>query len=153
VYEKQEIFQCPNFVADTKFRRFCIVVLKIINAVELKVGTNVNVEGEPCTVRKVDVSKTGKHGHSKVRVEAVGIISGVKKIFVVPGHDRVEVPNVDKKKGQVLSIGEDKVSIMDLETFETLEVVCPEDIKMELSENSNVEYWDVEGEKVVKRKV
>jgi len=128
------------------------MVLKIINAVELKVGMNVNVDGEPCTVKKIDISKTGKHGHSKARVEAVGIISGVKKVFVVPGHDRVEVPNVEKRKGQVLSIG-DKVSLMDLETFETLEVACPDEIKAELEENSNVEYWDVEGVKVVKRKI
>ena len=128
------------------------MVLKIINATELKVGTNVNVEGEPCTVKKIDISKTGKHGHSKARVEAVGIISGVKKVFVVPGHERVEVPNVDKRKGQVLSIA-DKVSIMDLESFETLEVACPEDVKSELEENSNVEYWDVEGEKIIKRKI
>lgn len=85
-------------------------------------------------------------------MEAVGIISGVKKVFVVPGHERVEVPNVDKRKGQVLSIG-DKVSIMDLETFETLEVACPDDVKAELEENSNVEYWDIEGEKIIKRKI
>ena len=129
------------------------MVLKIISATEAKPGTNIIIDGEVYTVKKVDTSKTGKHGHSKVRIEAVGIINDQKKVFVVPGHDRVEVPNVDKKKGQVLSIGEDKVSIMDLETFETLEVVCPEDIKMELSENSNVEYWDVEGEKVIKRKI
>jgi translation initiation factor 5A len=128
------------------------MVLKIINATELKVGTNVNVEGEPCAVRKIDISKTGKHGHSKARVEAVGIISGQKKVFVVPGHERVEVPNVDKRKGQVLSIS-DKVSIMDLESFETLEVACPDEVKQELEENSNVEYWDVEGEKIIKRKI
>ena len=128
------------------------MVLKIINATELKVGTNVNVEGEPCAVKKIDISKTGKHGHSKARVEAVGIISGQKKVFVVPGHERVEVPNVDKRKGQVLSIA-DKVSLMDLESFETLEVACPEDVKSELEENSNVEYWDVEGEKIIKRKI
>jgi len=130
------------------------MVLKIINATELKVGTNVNVDGEPCAVKKVDISKTGKHGHSKARVEAVGIISGVKKVFVIPGHDRVEVPNVDKRKGQVLSIGGgDKVSIMDLENFETLEVACADEIKSELEENSNVEYWDVEGNKIIKRKI
>ena len=128
------------------------MVLKIINATEIKVGTNIIVEGEPCTVKKVDISKTGKHGHSKARVEAVGIISGQKKVFVVPGHERVEVPIVNKRKGQVLSIG-DRVSLMDLESFETLEVNCPEEVKQELEVNSNVEYWDVEGEKVVKRKI
>ncbi len=129
------------------------MVLKIINATEMKVGTNIIVDGEPCTVKKIDISKTGKHGHSKARVEAAGIISGQKKVFVVPGHERVEVPMVSKRKGQILSIGETKVSLMDLESFETLEVNCPEEVKQELEVNSNVEYWDVEGEKVVKRKI
>jgi translation initiation factor 5A len=128
------------------------MVLKIINATEAKVGTNILVDGEPCTVKKVDISKTGKHGHAKCRIEAVGIISENKKVFVIPGHDRIEVPLVDKRKGQVLSIG-DKVSIMDLENFETLDVECAEEIKNELEINSNVEYWDVEGEKIIKRKV
>jgi len=128
------------------------MVLKIINATEAKVGTNIIVDGVPCTVKSIDISKTGKHGHAKCRIEAVGIITGQKKVFVIPGHDRLEVPLVDKRKGQVLSIG-DKVSIMDLESFETLDVPCSDDIRDQLEENSNVEYWDVEGEKIAKRKV
>ncbi len=129
------------------------MVLKIINATELKVGTNVTVEGEPCSVKKIDISKTGKHGHSKARIEAVGIIDdNKKKILVLPGHERVEVPMIDKRKGQVLSVG-DRVSIMDMESFETLEVDCPEDLKQQLTSEANVEYWDIEGKKVIKRKV
>jgi len=128
------------------------MVLKIINATEAKVGTNIIVEGMPCTIKKIDISKTGKHGHAKCRIECSGIISETKKVFVIPGHDRLEIPLVEKRKGQVLSVG-DKVSIMDLENFETLEVECPDEIKSELGENDNVEYWDVEGEKIIKRKV
>ncbi|MDP2628519.1 MAG: translation initiation factor IF-5A [Nanoarchaeota archaeon] len=128
------------------------MVLKIIEATQAKVGTNIIVDGTPCVVKSMDISKTGKHGHAKVRIEAVGIITGQKKVFVVPGHERMEVPMVDKRKGQVLSVG-DNVSLMDLENFETLEVACPEEIKSELEENSNVEYWDVEGEKIIKRKL
>jgi translation initiation factor 5A len=129
-----------------------MMVLKIINATEAKVGTNIIVEGMPCTIKKIDISKTGKHGHAKCRIECVGIITETKKVFVIPGHDRLEIPLVEKRKGQVLSVG-DKVSLMDLENFETLEVECPEEIRAELAGNDNVEYWDVEGEKIVKRKV
>jgi len=82
------------------------MVFKIINATEAKVGTNIIVDGEPCTIKKIDISKTGKHGHAKCRIEATGIISEVKKVFVIPGHDRLEIPIVNKRKGQVLSIGE-----------------------------------------------
>lgn len=128
------------------------MVLKIINATEARVGTNILIEGEPYTIKKIDISKTGKHGHAKARIEAVGIINEQKKVFVIPGHDRLEVPLVDKRKGQVLSI-EEKVSIMDLENFETIDVSCPDEIKSQLEENCNVEYWDIEGEKIIKRKL
>ncbi len=130
------------------------MVLKLINATEAKVGTNIIVDAMPCTVKSIDISKTGKHGSHKCRIEAVGMITGTKKVFVVPGHERFEVPMVEKRKGQVLSLGDGKtISVMDLESFETLEVPCDEEIKSELEENSNVEYWNIEGEKIVKRKL
>lgn len=127
------------------------MVLKIITAHEAKSGTIIMIDGEPYVVRNVDISKTGKHGASKCRIEAIGVINGQKKIVAVPGHERFDVPLVDKRKAQVLSIG-DKISIMDLESFETMEIDCDEEIKNELQENSNVEYWDIEGRKIVKRK-
>jgi translation elongation factor P/translation initiation factor 5A len=55
------------------------MVLKIIDATLAKVGVNITLDGDYYTVRKMDVSKTGKHGHAKVRLEAVGIISGKQK--------------------------------------------------------------------------
>jgi len=129
------------------------MVAKIINATEARVGTNILIEGKPYTVKKMDVSKTGKHGHAKCRIEAVHMMTGSKKVFVVPGHDRFEVPMVSKKKAQVLSISGEKASVMDLESFETIEVDVPEDLKEEVSENANVEYWDIEGTLILKRKL
>jgi translation initiation factor 5A len=131
-----------------------VMVAKIINATEVRVGTNILIDGKPFTVRKIDISKTGKHGHAKCRIEAQAIIEGNKKVFVVPGHDRFEVPMISKNKAQVLSKGDDKISVMDLESFETLEVDCPnKEVFDSLEENSNCEYWDIEGEKIIKRKL
>ena len=129
------------------------MVLKIISATEAKPGTNIILEGVPYIVKNVDISKTGKHGSSKCRIEAIGIISGQKKIIAVPGHERFEVPLVEKKKAQVLSLGNDRVSVMDLESFETLDIPCDPELKEQLEESSNVEYWNIEGEKIVKRKL
>ena len=129
------------------------MVLKIIDATEAKVGTNIIVDGTPCTVRSVDISKTGKHGHAKARIEAIGIITGVKKVFVVPGHEKFEVPLVDKRKAQVLSVLGNKINVMDSENFENFDLDLPEELKSEVVDNSTVEYWDIEGIKVVKRKV
>jgi len=129
------------------------MVLKIINATEAKPGTNIMMEGEPYTVKKVDISKTGKHGASKCRIEAQGMFTDQKKILAVPGHERFEVPMVDKRKGQVLCLGENTASVMDMENFETIEMKVPEELKEELKENSTVEYWDIEGRRMIKRKL
>ncbi|MEK6917391.1 MAG: translation initiation factor IF-5A [Nanoarchaeota archaeon] len=127
------------------------MTLRIINAIDAKTGTNIIIEGMAYTVRKIDISKTGKHGSSKCRIEAVSMINDQKKIIAVPGHERFDVPMVNKNKAQVLSIG-DKVSVMDLENFETIELECPEELRSQIAENDNVEYWDINGERIIKRK-
>ena len=128
------------------------MVLKIINATEAKLGANILIDGDAYTVKKVDISKTGKHGASKCRIELANIVNGQKKIMAVPGHERFEVPMIDKRKGQVLSLG-DKASVMDLESFETLDMEIPEELKAEVQADSTVEYWDIEGLKIIKRKL
>lgn len=129
------------------------MALKLINATDARTGTTIMIEGEPCTVRTNDISKTGKHGASKCRIEAVGIFDGKKRVLAVPGHERFDVPLIEKKKGQVLSINEDasNASIMDLESFETIDVTYPEELGKELEVEKQVEYWDIEGKKAIRR--
>ena len=129
------------------------MVFKLINATDAKVGINILVDGMACTVKSMDVSKTGKHGHAKCRIEAISVIDGKKKVFVAGGHDRLDVPMIMKNRAQVLSVMGDKASIMNSETFETLEVPMIEEVKAELKDGDSVEYWDVEGVKIIKRKI
>ena len=127
------------------------MVHRLINATEAKAGTVIIIDGEACTVRSMDVSKTGKQGHAKCRISAIGIISGKKKVIAVPGHDRLEVPLILKKRAQILSIGEVTVNVMDLESYETFDIPFDEEIKNDLKPEVQVEYWDVEGIKVIKK--
>jgi translation initiation factor 5A len=130
------------------------MAFKLISATEAKSGAAILVEGVACIVRSNDISKTGKHGHAKCRIEAIGIIDGKKKVFVTGGHERLEVPMINKNKGQVLNITGETASIMDLESYETLDSVpIIEDVKEGLSEGDQVEYWDIEGSKIIKRKL
>ena len=126
---------------------------KLIDASQIRSGNAIMVEEVPCIVRSNDISKTGKHGHAKCRIEAIGVIDGKKKVFVVSGHERLDVPLINKNKAQVLSIAGDKASVMDLESYETLEMPIPEEIKEELKDGDQVEYWEVEGSRIIKRKV
>ena len=128
------------------------MVLRLINATEAKPGMAIIVDDKPYLVKSNDISKTGKHGHAKARIEAIGILDGKKKIIAVPGHTRFEVPIIKKLKGQIMAVG-DKVNIMDLENFETYDVNANDEIKSEIKEGDTVEYWDIEGLKIIKRKL
>jgi len=127
------------------------MVLKIINATEARTGTIILHDGEPLTVRSNDISKTGKHGHAKCRMEAVGVFSGKKKVITVPGHERFDVPEVVKKKAQVLSVEGDAASVMDLESYETINVPFEEDLRDKLQADQQIEYWTIEGKQKIMR--
>lgn len=126
--------------------------VKLINATEAKVGGYIIIDEVPCVVKSIDISKTGKHGASKARIEAIGLIDDKKKIIIAPGHERLGVPMIEKKRGQILSIN-GNASIMDLESYETLDVMIPAEMKEELKDGMQVEYWDIEGKRIIKRKL
>lgn len=127
------------------------MVLKVVDAIELRDGGFIYLEGEAYAVKNIEVSKTGKHGHAKVRMDAISVTDGKKKCIVVPGHERYEVPLIEKRKGQVLNMAGEKASLMDLESFENFELAVPEELKETVVAGVNVEYWDVEGKKMIKR--
>lgn len=127
------------------------MVLKLIQATAAKPGTTLLWDGVPCVVKSNDQSKTGKHGSMKCRMEVVGIFDKKKRIGVIPGGENLEVPLLEKRRAQVLNVLGDRVSVMDLENFETIELPYDEELKDKLAAEQQVEYWDVEGHKVVMR--
>ena len=127
------------------------MVLKLIQATSAKPGTTVLWDGFPCIVKSNDQSKTGKHGSMKCRMEVVGIFDKKKRIGVIPGSENLDVPIVEKRRAQILTVNGDLVSVMDLENFETLNLPYDEELKDKLSAGQQVEYWDIEGQKVVMR--
>ncbi len=124
---------------------------KLVDATDVKSGTTIMIDGAPCTVKSIDISKSGKHGASKCRIEAIGIFDDKKRVIAVPGHERFEVPLIEKRKAQVLSIMGEKAGVMDSESFESFELSIPESLRSEVKEGVQVEYWNVEGTKVIKR--
>ncbi len=121
------------------------------NASSLKEGSYVILDDIPCIIKSIETSKTGKHGHAKCRIEAIGMIDGRKIIKIMPGHDKVDVPIIEKRSAQVLSIKGDKANVMDTENYETFDIDIPEELKDQVTEGSQVLYWIVMDKKVIKQ--
>jgi translation initiation factor 5A len=110
----------------------------------LKVGSYIIIDNEPCRIVSYDHSKPGKHGSAKARVAAMGVFDGSKHSLVSPVSANVEVPLINKRNGQVISISGNTLQIMDLETFEVFDTSSvEEEIRNKIRQGGEVEYWQV----------
>ncbi len=119
---------------------------------ELKKGSYVIIDGEPCKVVEITKSKKGKHGSAQARVVAIGLFDGVKRSIVGPVDSRVEVPIIKKGRAQVVAVT-DTIQLMDLETYEIFEALMPEEeeLREKIEPGVTVEYWDFMGRKKIVR--
>ena len=112
---------------------------------ELKEGRYINIDDEPCKIIKITTSKPGKHGSAKANIEAASIFTGAKKSFAGPVSSQVQVPMIDKRKGQILTLSDTEALIMDAETFENISIVINEDHEQPLSEGAEILYIEAMG--------
>jgi translation initiation factor 5A len=121
---------------------------------DLKKGSYIVIDGEPCRIVDYSTAKTGKHGSAKAHVVAIGVFSGQKKTLVAPVDTRVQIPMIEKRVAQVIADLGGSVQLMDLESYETFEVEKPVDepeIANSLKTGVNVEYWLIMGKPKIVR--
>lgn len=107
---------------------------------ELKEGRYMVIDDEPCKISSISTSKPGKHGEAKARIEAIGIFDGNKKSVVYPVKHKVQVPIIDKRTAQIVSIMGTEVQLMDLETYEMFHLPITDDVKDDLKPGSEILY-------------
>jgi translation initiation factor 5A len=117
----------------------------------LKVNRYMIVDDEPCKIVDYSTSKPGKHGEAKAKIVAIGIFDGQKRTVVHPVKHKVQVPIIDKRSAQVVSIQGDEVQLMDLETYEMFNVPIPDEYKDSLEAGKEVQYTEALGRKMITR--
>ena len=124
---------------------------KQVSVSTLSKGSYVVIEGAACKVVDTQVSRPGKHGHAKVRLTGVGLIDEKKRVVVMPGHDNVDTPIVEKRSAQVLSVSGDMANVMDIETYETFDLKVPEELKATVADGCQILYWVILNDRVMKQ--
>lgn len=122
---------------------------KIVDLRDLKIGRYMVMDDEPCKITAMDVSKPGKHGEAKVRIEGIGIFDNRKRNLIKPSGHKVTVPVLDKKPGQVLTVIGTQVQLMDMESYETFELPIPDELSGQMSEGMEVLYMDCMGRRKI----
>jgi len=120
------------------------------------------VDDEPCIIKSTERSKSGKHGHAKVRVDCIGMFDNRKRSLTIPSGHMVEVPEIIKGNAQINFIDDSTINIMNLETYESMDVEWPkdEDLIKKLKvlqadpgkmSSSQVEFWQLAGKMLINR--
>jgi translation initiation factor 5A len=116
---------------------------------KIKEGRYIVIEDEPCRVLGIAMSKPGKHGAAKARIDAVGIFDGVKRSIVSPVSAKTYIPVVERKSGQVISIAGNMVQLMDMKDYSNFEIVMSEDKKGHVEVGKEIVYIESMGKKKI----
>ena len=115
------------------------------SASELKKGSYFIHDDKPVRVNRKEVVVYGTHSHSKLKLFIQGLNDKSEKAVNFHHHDKVEIIEIIRKVGQVISKTDDKVQIMDNMSYETLDGTAPEELHRELNEGDAVTFVDFKG--------
>ena len=140
----------------------CMSVRKTV-ASHLKKGNYyISQDGAVVLVLDTEHSKAGKHGHAKMRIESVGLFEKKRRSEMFTADAMIDIPEIEKRNGQLTNINDDVITIMDTESFETLDCAWPMDDEDAMNKlhalntstnlgDTQVEYWVVMNQKIVRR--
>ncbi len=121
----------------------------VVEVKDLKEGRYIIINDEPCRIVSMTTSKPGKHGEAKARIEAIGLFDGQKRSIVNPVRHKVNVPIIDKRRGQVISMSGGNAQLMDMETYETFTIDVPDEFQGKLDNGQEVRYLTAMGRKKI----
>ncbi|MAG91318.1 hypothetical protein CMO83_01425 [Candidatus Woesearchaeota archaeon] len=114
-------------------------------ASELQKGSYFIHGGEPVRVIRKEVVVYGTHSHSKLKLFIQGLHEKGEKSINLHHTDKVEIIDIIRKLGQVISKTNDKVQVMDMVSYETFDGNAPSELFNDLNENDQVTFIDFNG--------
>ena len=127
--------------------------VKPVKVGQLKAGHYIIHNNDVYLIKSIEKSKAGKHGHAKARIKVENVFTGSKTELTLPTDTKLQSPVIDKRTAMVVYLGDDSAQLMDMETSETFEAALPteEELKNQLTEGVEVEYWNLVGKRKIVR--
>jgi translation initiation factor 5A len=118
---------------------------------EIRNGSFILIDGVPCKVVDIEISAPGKHGSAKMRITAMAVFENSKKTLLAPSHGDIDVPEIKKRRAQVVSITGDSVQLMDMDTYDIFDAAIPAELKQTLKAGNEVEILEAMGRRIITR--
>jgi len=114
-------------------------------ASELERGSYFIYNNEPVRVTRKELVAYGTHSHSKLKIFFQGLNEKGEKSVNLHHTDKVEIVDIIRKLGQIISKTGNKVQVMDMVSYETIECNAAPEILNNLNENDQVTFIDFKG--------
>jgi len=108
------------------------------SASELTKGSCFEYHGSILRVKRKELVAYGTHSHTKLKFIVEPAFGGGEKDITMAHQERVDILEIIKKKAQVISIQNDKLQIMDVQSYETFDAVADPKIIKEMKEGDIV---------------
>src|SRR3989344_2268080 len=121
----------------------------MVQAKDIYPGMYIRMNNEVLKVTKKEIANCGTHCHSKTRLIVRGLFTKGERSFNLGHNENVETVEIMRKEGQVIAKLPDKLQIMDVLSFETLDADVDKSLLEELNEGDSVTFINVEGKTTV----
>ena len=86
-----------------------------------------------------------------MRITGIGVFENEKKTMLTPGDADVEVPIIERKNVQIMSVSGNTVQVMDSQTYEMYDLEIPEELKDQLVAGKEAEIIQAMGKRKIER--
>jgi len=114
-------------------------------ASELRIGNYFIYNGEPVRVLRKEVVAYGTHSHSKLKLFIQGLGEKGERSINFHHTDKVEIVDIIRKLGQIISKANNKVQIMDMVSYETIDSSASPELFAGLNEGDHVTFIELNG--------
>src|SRR3989344_6130760 len=117
----------------------------MVQAKDIYPGMYIRMNNEILKVTKKEIANCGTHCHSKTRLIVRGLFSKGERGFNLGHNENVETIDIMRKEGQVISKLQDKVQIMDVVSYETMDADADKELLETINEGDSVTFITFEG--------
>ena len=114
-------------------------------ASELQRGNYFIYNGEPVRLLRKEVIVVGTHSHSKLKLYIQGLNERGERSITFHHTDKVEIVDIIRKLGQIISKSNNKVQLMDMISYETLDSNVDTELFNSLNEGDQVTFVNIDG--------
>ena len=114
-------------------------------ASELEKGSYFIYNNDPVRVTRKETVAYGTHSHSKLKIFFQGLNEKGEKSINLHHTDKVEIVDIIRKLGQIISKTNNKIQIMDMVSYETFDANARAELSNDLKDGDNVTFIESKG--------